>query len=417
MEAHGGFPIRKLFFLIVLLLSFDLAYGQDIFGTDTKAFVIMPAEVVSSGITKDAEVSESGRWIIYQRQIISSAENLIAKKGSEEFVWFGYDRETKSNTKLSLPPDATRVVVMGDNQNLYFERRGMMTKPFFYNIKSGVITSAPSSEGYRLHYFGEKDFAPYLLYQKDTQAILVYPNGKQSSFNHDASLIIDHPIGSDAQNLYFIATVEKSRPTKIGRVSLNRQTGTTSFAEWNMEEVDKFVERERADQEDFDFEYQANATYISLSDETPPNKSIIPKSGKLCLTDDVSLNRQHGLAIFQDSGALLFREIKRIDIKLAVKGVEDILKEKTIREAKQIAIAFILLSADSDDIMPVQEGWLEKVLPYTKNRELLNRFSYTFKGGDVSTLDGSKVELGFIMGLGGRAVAYVDGSVKWIPNP
>lgn len=417
MEAHGGFPIRKLFFLVVLLLSFDLAYGQDIFGSDTKAFVIMPAEVVSSGITKDAEVSDSGRWIIYQRQVTSSAENLITKKGAKEFFWFGYDRETKANNRLVLPKTASHIVVMGDNQNIYFEDTATK-QASFYNIKSGTTTPVPSGDGYQLKYFGEKDFAPFLLFQKEGQSVIVYPNGKQSPLNHDASLAVDYPFGSDAQNLYFLGTVAKSKPAKVGRISVNRQSGIITFTELNQDELDKYFESLNNQIDAFNFEFRNNGMFISPSGDSTPNKTVIPKSARLCTTKDIFLiHPKHSLGIYQDSGALLIREIKRVDPKVAIRGIEDSLKEKAISEAETIAEGFLFFAIYNNNSMPSQETWIESILPYTNDRGLLNKFTYNFRGGDVSKLDGSKVELGFIMGFGGRAVAYVDGSVKWIPNP
>ena len=88
-------------------------------------------------------------------------------------------------------------------------------------------------------------------------------------------------------------------------------------------------------------------------------------------------------------------------------------------DAKQIATSLMVYASDTDDSsLPGQEGWDTKVLPYCKDGDLLKRFNYTYKGGSLSSLENpATTELGFTMGPGGRAVAYADGSVKWIPNP
>ena len=53
-----------------------------------------------------------------------------------------------------------------------------------------------------------------------------------------------------------------------------------------------------------------------------------------------------------------------------------------------------------------------------KNRDLMNDFNYTFKGGDLANVeDPANTELGFVVGPGGRAVVYVDGHAKWVANP
>jgi prepilin-type processing-associated H-X9-DG protein len=52
-----------------------------------------------------------------------------------------------------------------------------------------------------------------------------------------------------------------------------------------------------------------------------------------------------------------------------------------------------------------------------KNSSILEGFVYTFKGGKLSDVDKpAETVLGYIEGPGGRAVAYLDGHVKWVPN-
>jgi hypothetical protein len=48
---------------------------------------------------------------------------------------------------------------------------------------------------------------------------------------------------------------------------------------------------------------------------------------------------------------------------------------------------------------------------------LLDDFVLAFPGGVVSSLEKpSETVLGYFYGKAGRVAAYVDGSVRWIPN-
>ncbi len=77
-----------------------------------------------------------------------------------------------------------------------------------------------------------------------------------------------------------------------------------------------------------------------------------------------------------------------------------------------------MFASDSDDVLPGQEGWEARVGPYCSDKDLLRRFNYTFKGGNMANIENpASTELGYILGPGGRAVAYCDGHVKWVPNP
>jgi len=86
--------------------------------------------------------------------------------------------------------------------------------------------------------------------------------------------------------------------------------------------------------------------------------------------------------------------------------------------AKQVALAAIMFSADNDDRLPSNKEDTQKLLmPYLRNERVFDGFVYTFAGGfiqDVANPAGT--ELGHISMPGGRIVAYVDGHVKWVPD-
>ena len=95
--------------------------------------------------------------------------------------------------------------------------------------------------------------------------------------------------------------------------------------------------------------------------------------------------------------------------------------ERTVllSNAKQVGLAFLLYASDMDDEFPANGAdWQEQIMPYLKNRDIMSGFVYSFKGGNATNVESpASTELGYISGAGGRAVVYVDGHAKWIPDP
>ncbi len=93
-------------------------------------------------------------------------------------------------------------------------------------------------------------------------------------------------------------------------------------------------------------------------------------------------------------------------------------RQAVMNNAKQAALALLMYSGDSDDVFPSSKGdWRSQLMPYLKDSNILNEFTYTFAGGPASDIEQpAHTEFGFISGPGGRAVAYADGHVVWIPD-
>ena len=156
-----------------------------------------------------------------------------------------------------------------------------------------------------------------------------------------------------------------------------------------------------------------------LADPKPPESGIIPKSTRLGPSEGrIEFSSQNEIVVYQDAGSLLFRVIQPIDPTAARKLGIDIIKKKLLSKVKQVGIGFIIYGSDNDNVLPGAEGWENKLNPYVKNRDLMYDFNYTFRGGDINLInDPAGTELGFAIGPGGRAVVYLDGHAKWIPNP
>ena len=89
-----------------------------------------------------------------------------------------------------------------------------------------------------------------------------------------------------------------------------------------------------------------------------------------------------------------------------------------LSQAKQVGIAFIMYASDMDDVLPGQSAdYRTAVGPYMKNDKLFDGFTYTFGGGNMADVEKpAETEMGYVAGPGGRAVIYVDGHAKWVPD-
>lgn len=405
--------VASLFLLISIL-----GQAQDIFGSDKMAFALMPSEIVASGPTKDIEISWSGRIIVYRRQQISSVTDFLLEKNPPTYSWYSFDRTTKATQRLAIPNDASYVNILGDDENVYFTNTTNQITGF-YNLKLGRIIPLSIDKSWSAVNYGEQPYCPFLAYrQSSTETILLFPNGAKQVFTVALGLNVSYPIGSDAQNLYFFATTTKAGAKEDGQLTVNRLTGMTTFKVLSEDEKDKLLEIVVPSIQDFDVIDEGNANYISLEDIEEPNKTAIPQKAKVGPSGDYHFDQKNSFVLYEDAGSLLLREIKSISMDLALKACDNGLRKKLIAEARHVGVALLICSADNDDSMPTQENWEEMVFPYAKDRELLKRFTYVFKGGPTEGIKNEDtVELGFILGPGGRAVVYLDGSAKWIPNP
>jgi prepilin-type processing-associated H-X9-DG protein len=117
-------------------------------------------------------------------------------------------------------------------------------------------------------------------------------------------------------------------------------------------------------------------------------------------------------------GNLFVRELMTLG-KAEFQQLLDIEEQnEAMNKAKQMATAIHIYMADSDDMFPPKEGFADLIMPYVKNRSMVDAFTYTFgKRNATEIAEPDKTEIGYVQGRKGRAVAYADGHVKWIKNP
>lgn len=144
-----------------------------------------------------------------------------------------------------------------------------------------------------------------------------------------------------------------------------------------------------------------------------PNGALITAEAEyaeLCPTKDGVLYITRGVA--------MYRPIIEVPKELYLQAKAAAERAQAMSQAKQVALGLIMYSADHDDNLPSNAGnWQGDIAPYLKNDSLFGGFNYTFPGGDVTKIERpAETELGYISVPGGRAVAYCDGHVKYIPD-
>ena len=135
-------------------------------------------------------------------------------------------------------------------------------------------------------------------------------------------------------------------------------------------------------------------------------------------TDQYSLSPTGQGVFYSSKGIGMVRPLASMPKDAAIKALEAAERNIAMNHAKQAGLALMMYAADYDDMLPGAGDITDQVLPYTKNREILDGFVYTYGGGSMTDIDNpAKTEIGYRMGPNGRAVVYADGHVQWIPNP
>lgn len=428
----------RAFVLFIAALTASFAFGQGLFGTESQAFVLMPALSIASAHTKEIQLSPSGRLVLYQQIPVGTPESLFMNPTQAPGKWLVYDRVSKTNKVVKLPDDTHEIYMLADDATLFFTSGSSELVRGFYNVNTGSTVPINTQDA-DIIYMGSSKFANCLFGISKGQLLVgFFPNGTVTTARIDPNFRIQWPIGGDANTVTFTARAADKSRTKQFKAILSRSSFTLTFGEMSLEEYDSFRSSLMPEHPEFTARANGDMDYISILDETAmpsaspegsnstnkvikkaQSQTLIPKSTRLGPAGgQVVFSDRGDFVVYQDAGALLLREIKPIDPAAAEKLAMADLKQKLLMKAKVVGMGFMMYGADNDDILPGAEGWEIKLQPYMKDREMLNDFNYSFRGGNISEIaNPSTTEMGFVVGPGGRAVVYLDGSAKWIPNP
>jgi prepilin-type processing-associated H-X9-DG protein len=118
-------------------------------------------------------------------------------------------------------------------------------------------------------------------------------------------------------------------------------------------------------------------------------------------------------------GGVALKPLLSADLKMLEDAKRAAEISRAMSDSKQSVLSILMWSMDNDESIPGAEHFPGSFLPYAKNSDALGRFVFTStaKGKLSDVKDPANTEVGYIPGPGGRAVAYLDGHVKWIPDP
>ena len=435
--------MRALLVSVGVLIGAVCVQAQGIFGNEKEAYVLMPAEPIAAGKVVEAKISPSGRLIFYKQIVANTIESLFNDRYVPEIQWHVYDRRSGSHQVLKLPEVAGNFAGMGDDATILFNANDPNFGSAFVNIATGSVTPT-GVEGHNLTYDGRYAGAGFLLwYRGNRELVCTVPNGRTTAFGPGSGTQFDRSLGVEGNNIIFRASIDPKvmkKPWDSRKALLNPQTMTFTYSNFKPDEEELLRAFEDGELSKFETGHKGGFNLISLGarsrqiplfgvNGTPPPVTVKPVPPKAAKNYPLStiigpaggilvFSVQNEVVIYQDAGALLLREIKPADPSAAEKLAERQTQKLLVSRAKDVALGMFMCAADDDDKFPGQNGWEPKLEPYVKDKEYLHDFNYTFKGGSADGIkDPHNVEMGFFVGSGGRAVAYMDGSCRWVPNP
>ena len=417
--------MKTVFAISLSILAFGIAQAQQVFGDETRAWMVGPAIAVSSGMVTDFQYSPSGTKLIYSR---FDSKHVFQPDPAKPpgLNWFVYDIAKGNNIPLKINglSDQATMMLLGDERTVFFVDNQNQKRQGFYNFETGATT--PTAVPFdRITYFGDSPIAPFLLaITSDESLALIAPGRNVLTFRVPTGTRIQRPVYGDSQQVKFQAYAQEERSFRLREVSLSLRTGEAkvrdlSREEWNkLEPVEIRLPYDLAGGDSFS---TLSVPSVAQEKGTPnskrqPQKGYIDRGVIVCPTKFRAQMEPKGRSIaYVDNGALLLRDIRPFDHDLAEKMKIEALKAEALSQAKQVGLALMIYAADMDDVLPTGENFVGRLLPYLKNRQMLDGFNYTYSGGPVSQLkDPASTELGFTNGPGGRAVVYADGHAKWI---
>jgi hypothetical protein len=407
---------------LVASLVAGLAHAQAVFGDESRAWMIGPAKAVSSGMVTQFSYSANGERIFFNRIEPSALFNpsLTTQPASK---WFVYDCQRGASTELIIPGATpnTQLSAMGDSKTIFFSDSSNPKLQGFLDLSTGRIQwTAVATE--TIFYSGEKPGAPFLMYEAGESAFGILEPGRQPAiYKVKLRIGFQAPYYADARVIKFASYSRSTKPIQYLDASLDRATGEVAVKEIKSDLWGKLAYDEVP--KPFELSGEENELRLGLPEPEEakgkkPKKSILDRTTYLCPTGFNPQLHPTGASVgYVDNGALLLRDIKPFDHDLAEKMRLAALKAQALSQAKQMGTALIIYATDMDEVLPNGENFVNRIMPYVKDRKMIEGFTYTFAGGPMDQIkDPSKTELGFTMGPGGRAVVYADGHAKWVPD-
>lgn len=422
----------------------------DMIFTAKDAVVVLPPTVVTKGKPENGTWSRDGKWLfLHSTETKTDAKSLTSHiigdrsasaEGSETVLSiFGVDR--RNQIQLSRFPSkrasVDQVEWLPGNRLVAFlmtevtadQREEDLASEVLYiastaNGQTTQLLRVPASTGIYIHSHPLARGAVITTTEESDDGKVTV---RASWLGADGKLGFPVPMKESVPGFFwdgkgggpYVAQREVNRETRKVKVSyflFNFQTGAltpTEEPDWESPE---------GVQSDFTVKYGASISELSQARVQRRSlwlESATESGHKFALitpeANEYEVSPTSDAIYYESQGLGMVRMLPRISKEAASKAIQAL----AVRDAKQVGLALLMYSSDYDDEMPINNGdWMDNVLPYTKDRGVLDGFTYTYSGGSLTEVkDPAKTEIGYKEGPGGRAVVYADGHVKWIPNP
>lgn len=442
-----------LVFIAGFLVSAALAQFNprtDMIFTAKDAVVVMPPTVVTKGKPDSGTWSRDGKWLFLssietKTDAKSLASHIVGDQaGSQEasetvLSIFGVDK--RNQIQLSRFPSkrasVDQIEWLPGNRLVAFLVSEVIRKQPDEEVTSQVLFVASANNGQttqllRAPASGRIDVHSHPLARG--AVVVVSEESKEGSEVTRASWM--GPDGKLGPTIQLSAGVDgffwdpKGRGPYVHQRVVNRETRKASvnfflvdFQTGVLLPVEEpSVGSEEGKEPDFNVKYGASISELSQARVQRRSlwlESVFESDYKFSLitpeANEYEVSPTSDAIYYESQGLGMVRMLPRISKEAASKALQSLV----MRDAKQVGLAMLMYAADYDDEMVINNGdWMDNVLPYIKNRGVMDGFTYTYSGGNMTEIkDPANTEMGYKEGPGGRAVVYADGHVKWIPNP
>jgi hypothetical protein len=130
----------------------------------------------------------------------------------------------------------------------------------------------------------------------------------------------------------------------------------------------------------------------------------------------IDLSPDEGFVLYAGDFGTYVQQIERMPMEEFVAEASRQVRDEAVQNAKTSALGMIMYSSDYDDTLPMAHNFKDAVLPYVKNFSVLEGFNFLLNGEGTTTFDDPATTLaGTVETPFGRAEAYLDGHVEWVP--
>lgn len=371
-----------------------------------EAYVISPSIAVSSAMVTNFDWDTSGKLLMYQQ--VPWTINLLSpdQKPLQKVCIWNSQTQTSKVVLDSLEPGSS-CSWMGNFIAIYKQTSTQVIDP----ISQKSITFGKDTE---LLVGPERGFDRFVVRKR---AAIFSTNGSAPLVPVQINLkgvkfLNLHSVKGTLARMYAVISSGNDQQVKMMDFDLNTNSLSVSRDQSRPESKEPDLENK------FDLKFEGGKYWLAMptGKNQPSKRKWLPDKAAVCDKVEVAFDGPMNKVAYLENGALLVRTVSLVDPDRVEKLYVEALKREALSVAKQIGIAAQIFAADNDDNLPTQEDF-NKIRPYLKDDKMLARFTYLLNGQNVANIENpSQTIMGYVLGPGGRANVFADGSARWQPD-